>query len=520
MTADFRTRAGARSAARQAARREARHAARDAALERPEMAGAGGRSARGIAWNVGTQGIAYAVRLASIPVLARILSPDDYGLVAIVTAITGLVTVVGTLGISEAVIQRPRIDHAQSSTLFWLNVALGTVLMLLAMASAPLVALAFGREELLGITLATATSFALAGLGVQHHALLMRRLQYRQVAIRQGVSVVFGILASVAAALLGAGYWALVIQVIVQTGLGVALAWAAVPWRPGPPRRRSGIGGMLHFGGGVSSFHLVNYVGKNADAVVIGAFLGAPPVGLYSRAYNLLHAPLEQVLQPVANVMRPTLGALWGDDERYRRYYLTVVAGLSYVCMPLVLVLVVLADDVVAIMLGPQWTEAVPVFRWLSIAGLAGVVGYTNGWLYATSGRAWQWARWALVSRPIGIAGFFVGTPWGIEGVAAVTAVIGVALAPVGLYLAGRGTPVSLVDVIGSVVRPFLVAAAMAGAALGSALLLDEQGAVVTVLVAGSVAAAVGVLLAAAWPRVRREVADMWRTLTSRASGD
>ncbi|MGJ7442265.1 lipopolysaccharide biosynthesis protein [Aquipuribacter sp. MA13-6] len=488
----------------------------DAVLQRPEMQGASGRSARGIAWNVGTQGLSYALRLASIPILARLLTPDDYGLVAIVTAITGLVTVVGTLGISEAVIQRKTINHAQSSTLFWLNVLFGIVLMLLAMAFAPLIALAFDRDELLLITVVSATSFAVAGLGVQHQALLMRRLMHRQVALRQLISVVAGIVASVIAALVGAGYWSLIIQVLVQTAVGVLLSWTAMPWRPGLPHRRTGIGSMLKFGGGVSSFHLINYVGRNSDAVIIGAFLGAPQVGIYSRAYNLLNAPLEQVLQPVANVMRPTMGALWGDDERYRRYYLTVLSGIAYVCMPLVLVLVVLAEAVVAIMLGPQWSESVEVFRWLSVAGLFTVVGYTNGWLYATSDRAWQWARWALFSRPVVIAGYFVGLPWGLVGIAMTQAAISLVLAPLGLYLAGRGTPVRLRDIVKAVARPFVLAVLMAGAALGVAIPLADAGSAVVLLVGLPVSGGVGLLVVGVWPGMRRDVQGMVRTLRSR----
>ena len=493
-------------------------ASRMAGLDPPDMSGTGGRSARGIAWNVGTQGASYALRLASIPVLARLLTPDDYGLVAIVTAVTGLVTVVGTLGVSEAVIQRRTIDHAQSSTLFWINVLVGAVLTLVAVATAPLLGLAFGRPELVAITMVSASTFLIAGLGVQHQALLVRRLMHRQVALRQLVSVVAGIVASVVAALLGAGYWALVLQMVVQTAVGVVLSWAAMPWRPGPPRRRSDVGGMLRFGGGVSSFHLINYLGKNADSIIIGAFLGAAQVGLYSRAYNLLHGPLDQVLQPVSSVMRPTMGAMWGDDERYRRYYLTALSGLCYVCLPLVLVLVVQADDVVAVMLGPQWTQSADVFRWLSIAGVVGVIGYTNGWLYATSGRAWQWARWALVSRPIVIAGFFAGVPWGIEGVAIAQAGIGLVLAPVGLYLAGRGTPVRLRDVLGAAARPAVLAGAMSGAAWAGAELLD-RGPFVTVAVTVPAAALTGAAVALAWPHVRHDLAEMVGRLRSRTGG-
>lgn len=488
-----------------------------AVLERPDLTATGGRSARGIAWNVGTNGLAYALRLGSIPILARLLSPDDYGLVAIVTAITGLVAVVGTLGVSEAVIQREKITHAQASTLFWINLAAGFGLMLLAMAGAPLLAAAFGRPEITGITIVSATTFFIAGFGVQHQALMLRRLMHRQVAIRQLVSVAAGIVASVAAALVGAGYWALVVQMVVQSLVGVTLAWVAIPWRPGLPRRRSDIGGMLSFGGGVSSFQILNYLGRNADNVIIGAFLGAAPLGLYTRAYGLLTAPLQQIHTPVSVVMRPTMAALWAEPQRYRHYYLTVLSGLCYLCMPLVLVLAVLADDVVAIMLGDQWAESADVFRWLAVVGFLQTVGYTNGWLYATSGRAWQWARWALVSRPVIIASFFIGIPWGIQGVAAAYAAAELILTPIGIWRAGRDTPVSLGDVLAAVIRPASIAAVMALVALTAASFLSA-GPFVTVGVSVCAAGAVGVLLGLLWPNVRREVLGMLTTMRSRAA--
>ena len=488
---------------------------RTEALERPDMAGAGGKSARGIAWNVGLQVVSAVLRLGSLAVLARLLTPDDYGLVAIVTSITGLVAVVGTLGVSEAVIQQARITQAQASTLFWINAAFGLVLMLLAMACAPLLALAFGREELTGITIASATTFLIAGLGVQHQALMMRRLMHRQVALRQLASVVVGIVVAVVAAFAGAGYWALVLQAIVQGVVQVLLSWVALPWRPGLARRRSGVREMLSFGGGVSTFQILNYLGRNADNIIIGFFIGAAPLGVYTRAYGLLTAPLQQIHAPVARVMRPTMGALWVEPERYRKYYLTVLAGLCYVCMPLVLVLAVLADDVVDVMLGDGWAESATVFRWLAVVGLVQTVGYTNGWLYATSGRAWEWARWGLISRPVIIASFFVGIPWGIQGVAAAYAAAEVVLTPIGIWRASRGTPVALRDVLLSVARPAALAVLMAVTALVVSELVDG-GSLLTLAAAVPAAGLVGVAAGLLWPTVRRDVLSMLGSLRTR----
>lgn len=481
-------------------------------LARPETAGASGRSARGIAWTVGTNGLGYGLRLLSIPVLARLLTPDDYGLFVMVYAVTGLIAVVGTLGLSEAVIQQRELSQEQASTLFWLNVGLGALLAGVTALCGPLLAMLYGREEVAAITAVASLGFVISGLGVQHNALMMRRLMHRQVALRQLVSVVVGIVVAVVAAFLGAGYWALVAQILAQNICLLVLAWTALPWRPGLPRRRSGVRPMLSFGAGVSTFQIVNYVGRNADNVLIGATLGAAPLGLYGRAYSLLTAPLQQIHQPVGLVVRPTLAALWPEPDRFRRHYTAALRGLSYVSLPLVLVLAVLADPVVRTVLGPQWLDSADVFRWLAIVGLLQTVGFTNGWLFASSGRSWAMARWGLLSRSIVVVSFVVGLQWGISGVAAAYAAAELVLTPIGIALARRTTPVTGRDVVGAVWRPALLAVVSGICALAVLLLLP--GPAWLVVVVGLLAAGSGFgLMAVAWPAVRRELLAMRRLL-------
>jgi O-antigen/teichoic acid export membrane protein len=366
-----------------------------------------------------------------------------------------------------------------------------------------------------GITLALSSTLFLNGLAVQHQALLLRQMRFRAAAARQLAYnvVIFGV--TVVAALLGASYWSLVIGQVAGMLVGVVTAWTAVIWWPSLPRRSADVRGLLSFGLGMSTFKIFDYLAVNADNVLIGRFLGADALGLYGRAYGLFAAPMQQVIIPVTGVARPMMSALWGDPARYKSYYLKVLNGMCYVVMPLVVVLAVLADNVVLVMLGSPWLKAAEVFRWLAIVGFLQVVGYTNGWLYATSGRAWAYARWATISRPIIVMAFACGLPWGIEGVAIAYACAQLILTPFEIAQAGRGTPVALRDVLTVVIRPTVLAGVAGIAAL--AVQLASTGSGLAPLMAGTSAATCAAgAVALAWPACRRELLGMAKVVAQR----
>ena len=491
----------------------ARLALNEAALQRGDISRVGAQSARGAAWTLSSKWGLQFFRIGSIVVLARLLTPDDYGLLAMVWPITGFLATAGALGLSEAVIQRPRVTHDQASTLFWINAGMGVLLTAAVALSAPLVAAFYGRDELVAVTLAIAPTLLLSSLMVQHQALLLRQLRFRSVAIRSFIVGIAEIGLSIVAALAGLGYWALVVGQAGAALVSLVIVWSAVKWRPGRPVRRSGVRELVSFGGGVSTFRILDFASKNMDNIFIGKFLGADQLGLYSRGYGLLMLPLQQVHGPLANVVRPTMAGLWPEPDRYRRYYLGALSGLCFVVAPLVVVLAVLADQVVTVLLGPQWLAAADVFRWLAVAGLLQTVGFTNGWLYVTSGRAWAMARWALISRPIIILSFLAGIPWGITGVALSYAAAQLVLTPLGIARAARGTPVSLTDVLRVTARPGVLALVTGGVAAGVSLVLGDLSALLQLVLSGTAAALIAATLVAAWPSARREVLGLIRSI-------
>jgi PST family polysaccharide transporter len=438
-----------------------------------------GRSIRGGAVTVSSQALKFILNTGSTAVLARLLTPADFGLIAMVAAFTGFVTLFRDLGLSTATVQRVEITHDQVSTLFWINVAMSVVLMLIAAALAPVIAWFYGEPRLTWIMLAISGTFPFGGLSAQHTALMRRQMRFTALAMVEIVSLLVGIAVAIVMAWRGFSYWSLVAMGAANGAATMAMCWLLSGWRPGLPRQRSGVMPMLTFGSGLTGFNILNYFTRNADNVIIGFTLGSGPLGIYSKAYGMLLMPIRQFNAPIAAVMQPALSRLQNDPVRYRRAYLRAVSMLAFIGMPLVAFLFVAADDVIRVFLGPGWGGAVPVFRWLAPAALLGTINVAPGWLCTTLGRSRVQVNWALFSAPITVASFLIGSRWGINGVAAGFSITWCWLLLLFIAMACRRSPVSLLDLAKSI-GPILSAAIGATALclwLMSAIgLRDAQG--------------------------------------------
>ncbi len=424
-----------------------------------------GRSVRGGAATLFAQGCRFVIGLGSTAVLARQLTPADYGLMGMVIAFTNLLLLVKDLGLTQATIQRQDLTDGQVSVMFWLNTAIGTLLMLLTFAGAPLLARFYDEPRLAGIALALAVTFLLGGLGVQHEALLRRQMRFRSIAIVQVSSAVIGAAAGVTAGLMGAGYWALVVMQLVGVSTELIALWTLCSWRPQARFRGEGVRPLLAFGGNVMAANVLVYLTRNLDNVLIGKAWGPTPLGLYQRAYDLLLLPLRQFNTPVTQVAIPTLSRLQNQPELFRGYYRKGIGLVTFLSMPLVAFMFSAATPLVRIVLGPQWDEVVPLFRILAPAAFVGTFNVALAWVFLALGRADRQLRWTIFSALITTAGFVVGVKWGAAGVAASFSLTTCCLRPFGLSYCYANTPVTMQDFGRAIWRPALASVA-AGAAL------------------------------------------------------
>jgi PST family polysaccharide transporter len=427
-----------------------------------------GRSVRGGAVMLAAQVAKFVIQLASTAILARLLMPADFGIVAMVTAFTGLLWLLGDMGLAGATIQRPEITHKQISTLFWINIGFSLLISVVVASLAPVLAWFYHEPRLTMVTLVLATPFVFSGLTSQHYALLTRQMRFRAMALVQTLPQVVSAAVAIGLAMAGWHYWALVVNGIVGGAAMALVAWIASGWRPGLPSRKTGVRSMLGLGGHLTGYNLLNYLTRTADNVLIGRFLGAGPLGVYSKAYALLIFPIQQINVPIGGVVLPALSRLQRQPEQYRRYFLRAIEGVAFIGVPIIVFAFVDARFLVLTVLGPKWSGAIAIFRLLAPAALVGTICGAPEWIFISLGKAHRMLLWAVISSPIILAGFVVGLRWGGAGVAASFSMTFSLCFALFIFDACRQSPVRLRD-FAWVIYPPLVVSAVAALIVGVA---------------------------------------------------
>jgi len=406
----------------------------------------GGRAARGGALAISSQTLRFVITLGATSVMARLLSPQDYGLIGMVALVTGFVSMYKDLGLASATIQRPEINFDQISTLFWINVILSAAIAIFTAAIAPLVSWFYGEPRLTAITVVTAAGFIISGLAVQHEALLRRQMRYFALSVIGLTAMLVGYGVGILMAWKGFSYWALVGSQLAVVLATTVMTWAACGWRPGLPKKDTGVRSMIRFGGNLTGFSTINFFSRNLDNLLIGRVWGAQQLGLYSRAYQLMMLPIDQINEPITSVAVPSLSRLTDSPEDYRRAYLRMLEKIALLTMPAVALMIATSDWIVAIVLGPQWREVGKLLAILGVAALIQPIANTTGWLFITQGRTRDMFRMAMWGGPITMASIVAGLPWGAVGVATSYTVVHILASPLLYWYVCRRGPVRAAD--------------------------------------------------------------------------
>lgn len=414
------------------------------------------------------QTIGLALQLGSLMILARLLNPNDFGLVAMVTAITGALNLFRDFGLSTAAIQRETVSEAQISTLFWINLLVGLILSCVVLASAPAIAAFYHEPRLLWLTVAAGTVFLINSIGIQHSALLQRQMRFAVLAGIEVGALAAGITVGICMALLQLEYWALVGMTLTRPAVHSVLAWVVSGWKPGLPRRHVDIGSIMLVGGTLTLNGLVVYVAYNLEKVLLGKFWGADALGVYGRAYQLINIPTDSLNSSVGGIAMAALSRLRGNDDRFKIYFLKGYSILIGLTIPITVLCALFSDEIVFVILGSKWSGVAEIFRLLTPTIL--VFGMINPLfpLMISLNKEKRSLRIALVLSPLVIGGYVVGLPYGPRGVAiCFSAVMSAWLIPHILWCV-QGTGISLKDIVVTITRPII--AALAGALLTKAL--------------------------------------------------
>ena len=407
-------------------------------------------------------GMGFLLRILSVTVLARLLSPKDFGLVGMVTAFTGMLGLFRDFGLSAATIQRETVTNEQISTLFWLNLAVGAILAMLTFAMAPVIAMFYSEPRLLGVTSMLALGFLFNSAGVQHGAMLQREMRFTALAVIGTMGSFVGLAIAIVMALAGYGYWSLVIMTMATPAVITVGVWLATSWIPRLPRKHVGLRPLIHFGGAVTLHGLLIYIANNFEKVLVGKLWGADGIGIYGRAYQLNNLPTDTLNSTIGEVAFAALSRLRNEPARLKSYFLKGYALVVSATLPITIVFALFAEDIVPTLLGPRWKEVIPVFRLLSPSVL--VFGIVNpmGWLLCSIGEIGRLLKMSFVITPIIIGSYLVAVPYGPRRVAFTCSLVMSLWAFPVVVWGVHDTVISVRDVLTALTRP-LTAGIIAG---------------------------------------------------------
>ena len=445
--------------------------------ENKAQAGHAWRSARSGARCMALRAVNGMFQIGLILFLARRLTPEDYGLVAMVLALTGFAPLIVDLGTRDAVVQRFRITESEVASLFWLTVAVGLFFTCLVAVSSPLIAWFYSEPRLLSITLVGSLTFITAALPCQHHALLRRAMRFQTVVTIEVVAMVLSGAIAIAMAFQGWHYWALIARPIVLNLLIVAGVWLSCRWVPARPTMTTAVREMIKFGINITGYSFIDFAGQNSDRVAIGRQYGADRLGHYQGAF-MVYTNILNLATNSLDVATGSLSKLVHDLNEFRRVWANALTALTFYAMPAFGIMAVTSQDVIVMVLGSRWSAAGVLLSVLAMRGIPHVVERTIGWLYIPAGRTDQLLRWGFVATFAQLAALLVGIRFGIMGVVvAYTAYMYLMFLPAVSY-AGRPLGIGAPEVI-KATGPQLfgaVTSAAIGFFLRYAVLSDASG--------------------------------------------
>jgi O-antigen/teichoic acid export membrane protein len=411
----------------------------------------------------------FAVGIGSVVVLARLLTPSDFGVVTMVTTFSLLLRSFGLNGFTELIMQREEITDSLASNLFWINLGIGTILTLAFASSGPLLALFYHNSAVVQVTQGMSLTIGIGCLGYIHLGLLQRAMHFRSTAIINFVGQVLQVIVSIVLAMAGWHYWALVWGSVTQTAVTTAGALLVCRWIPSRPGRASGTGAGLKFAMNVYSHFAFTYLTRNTDNFLVGWRFGARALGFYKKAYDLFVLPETQLSAPLCAVVVSTLSRVNRDREQFQRYFLRAISVLALVGMGIGADFALVGEDLFRFLFGPGWEEAGRIFA-LFGPGIGVMLLYnTHGWIHLSIGRPERWFRWGLMEFGCTVTLFLLALHWGPSGIALAWTTSYLLLMFPGFWYAGK--PIGLgIGSVFAVIWKFFVASV--GAGFGTVLII------------------------------------------------
>ncbi len=440
--------------------------------EQPDAAdddGIFGKSVTGVLWSGLERGGDAVISVVVHIVLARLLAPSYFGLVAMASIVIGFISLIKDQGFNDAIIQREELDPLHLDTAMWAITGFSLVLAAVGVAAAPLVAWGFNEPQLTNVFRVMVLTLPLMSTSTLPTAVLKRDLEFRPLSTRALLSSAFGGGAAVTAAFMGAGVWSLVINVVVKRTISSLVLWKACDWRPRFRFSKAHFRELFSFGAMVTTERVVNFFNRQFDDVMVGAVLGSTALGYYTIAYEILKGMTDILIRTLSSVALPMFSKLQSQTERLRGAYLSAVEMSSLISFPVFLIFFAVSPELFMLVYGPKWMPAVPPARVLAFVGMIHSVALLNGPLYQGRGKLRLSLALTMINGVLNVVGFIVAVyAFGsITAVAASYAIVCYIMVPVEVIFAAKLIGFGAASYLKKLVFPLLAATISVGAILG-----------------------------------------------------
>ena len=437
------------------------HRVRLADLSGRSEKGLGVKATRGVFWVGGGQFMRQAIQVVTSVVLARLLLPQDFGLLGMAVVFVGLSQLLADFGIGAAIVQAQETSDAALSSSFWLNLLVGVILIAAVGLAAPWIADFYGEPRVEILARVLSLTLLMSSVMVVPRAILYKSLDLKGVVKSQVIGSIVGSAAAVSLAWIGWGVWSLILQPVIGSAVTVFLTFLYSGWRPKFIYSWPSVKDLAYFSMPVLGSDLVNYANRNSDSLIIGKVLGSQLLGYYSLAYQIMLYPMTQVSSVVVRILFPTLSKVQEDPDRFSSAYLKSVAAIALVTFPMMTGLFVLAEDFVLAVFGEKWLPMTDVLRILSWVGLLQSINVTAGTIYLSTGKPKFSFYVAALSAPVLIGAFLIGVHWGLVGVSLAYAIACLVVTGANLSWALHVAAIPLSSLFDALVRPFAASLAM-----------------------------------------------------------
>jgi O-antigen/teichoic acid export membrane protein len=477
--------------------------------DRPALESLGSKMRVGLSWKAASQLTSFVGRTAMTVTLAHLLTPHEFGIAGMVLVFSGLILLLTDVGFSASIVQLKSLTESDRSTAFWTGMAICVLFFAISVAVSPFVAAFYDEPQVRWMFVVVATSFITGGLVTTQASLLWRRMDFKALEIRGILATWTSAAAAVVAASLGAGAWSLIVQSVTYSLVSSALIWVLSPWRPQMIYSGASLRRLGSFSLNVFFTRLLGYGDRNLDNILVGRFLGAASLGVYSLGYSVILIPFDRLIWPIQNVVTPAFAGLQDNLTRLTALWIRALRAIMAIMLPAMAGVIIVADDLVHALLGQKWAAVTPIVQILAWVALVQSPAVMNGPIYQSRNRSGLLLRIAIFAFVADATSFAVGLHWGVKGVATAYALGNtVLIVPMSLFFAIRLLEVTIIDLLRSL-RGVLEAAFLM--ALTSYLLregLRHAGVAPGLrLLAVSLAGAATYVLACRWraPQVFRE---------------